>query len=463
VITREEWRRTIRAEARNTDGPGDDRLWAPELDAAPAEQLHAVQSRKLVAGVEWMYDRSALFRAKCEATGLEPGDVRSVEDLGKLPITRKEEMSADVESNPPYGTFQSLTEREWIEHGWQVFQTSGTTGAPRAFRYSQFDRELWSWNNARALYAMGIRGGRDVVLLCFGYGPHVFMWGMHYALNLMGVPIVPGGVDSRTRAHMIDRYGVTVLFATPSYLLYLADVMRQQGLDPASSTVERVVTGGEPVPVTTQERIAAAWNAEVHQCYGCTEAAPSCGGYTCGAGDWLHFMDDTHVLEAVDPETMEPVPDGQAGLSVVTNLFSDSSPQIRFLVGDYTRLTHEPCGCGRSHVRALGGFSGRADEMLNIRGVTLFPSAIEHLVRGRVELGAEFEIVLATRGGLDEIDLVVEAAATVPASDYDAVGRSLADAFRARLELRPSVTVVAPDTLPKTEFKARRVRDERAS
>jgi phenylacetate-CoA ligase len=462
MITREEWQHAIRAETRNTDGPGDDRLWAPELDAAPSERLREIQSRKLVAGVEWMYGRSALFRSKCETLGLVPGDIRSVDDLSQLPITRKEEMSSDLEANPPYGTFQSLTDSEWLEHGWQVFQTSGTTGTPRAFRYSQFDRGMWSWNNARALYAMGIRGGRDVVLLCFGYGPHVFMWGMHYALNLMGVPIVPGGVDSKTRAHMIHRYGVTVLFATPSYLLYLADVMGQQGLDPGASTVTLVVTGGEPVPLTTQERIGAAWGAEVHQCYGCTEAAPSCGAYTCGAGDWLHFMDDTHILETVDPETMEPVRDGENGLSVVTNLFSDSSPQIRFLVGDYTRLTHEPCGCGRTHVRALGGFSGRADDMLNVRGVTLFPSAIEHLVRGRVELGAEFEIVLTANGGREEIELVVEAAPAVPGPDYESVGRSLADAFRARLELRPSVKVVPPDTLPRTEFKAKRVRDERA-
>jgi phenylacetate-CoA ligase len=381
-MTREQWRQSILAETRNPEGPGGDRLWAPELDAGVPERLRQIQGRKLVRAVAWMYGRSALFRSKCDAIGLEPGDVRGVDDLARLPVTRKEEMSADVEANPPYGTFQSLTDSEWLKHGWQVFQTSGTTGVPRAFRYSQFDRGLWAWNNSRALYAMGIRGGHDVVLLCFGYGPHVFMWGMHYALNLMGVPIVPGGVDSKTRALMIHRYRVTILFATPSYLLYLADVMRQQGLDPASSTVERVVTGGEPVPVTTQQRIAAAWGAEVHQSYGCTEAAPSCGGYTCGAGDWFHFMDDTHILETVDPETMQPVRDGESGLSVVTNLFSDSSPQIRFLVGDFTRLTHEPCDCGRTHVRALGGFSGRADDMLNVRGVTMFPSAIEHLVRG---------------------------------------------------------------------------------
>jgi phenylacetate-CoA ligase len=460
-LTRDQWRSVIRSEMRNPHSPGDAHYWAPELDAAPREQLRAIQSRKLSPAVEWMYGQSALFRSKCHAIGLEPGDIRGVDDLAKLPITSKDDMSADIEANPPFGTYQSLTDEEWLTDGWQVFQTSGTTGTPRPFRYTQFDREMWSWNNARGLYSIGLRSGRDVALLCFGYGPHVFMWGVHYGLNLMGVPIVPGGVDSHTRAGMIDRYGVTVLAATPSYLLFLASVMLEHGLDPASSTVTRVVTGGEPVPKATQTRIAEAWGCEVHQFYGCTEASPSAGGYTCGAGPWIHCMDDTHILETVDPETLQPIPDGERGLSVITNLFSDASPQIRFLVGDYTTLTHEPCGCGRTHVRALDGFSGRADDMLNVRGVTVFPSAVEHVLRGRDELGHEFEILLTTKNGMDELELVVEAEPSIPESGYNDVAIQVADAFRRLLELRPSVTVVPPNTLPKTEFKAKRVRDDR--
>jgi phenylacetate-CoA ligase len=462
-VTRDDWRNAIRAEMRDLDAPGSERYWSPELDTAPRERLREIQGRKLVKAVAWSYERSGLFRSKCEAIGLEPGDVTGIDDLTRLPITTKDDMSADLAANPPFGTYQTLTDDEWREHGWQVFQSSGTTGAPRPFRFTQFDREMWAWNNARGIYSIGLRRGVDVALLCFGYGPHVFMWGVHYGLNLMGIPIVPGGVDTATRAAFIDRYGVTMLAATPSYLLFLANTMRELGLDPASSPVARVITGGEPVPQTTQARIAEVWGCEVHQFYGCTEAAGSAGGYTCGSGPWLHCMDDTHVLEAVDPETLEPVPDGERGLSVITNLFSDASPQIRFLVGDYTTLTHEPCPCGRTHVRALDGFSGRADDMLNVRGVTLFPSAIEQVVRGRKELGDEFQILLRTEDGMDELDLIVEAAPSVPRGDYEAVERTIAEAFRARLELRAGVQVLPPDTLPKTEFKAKRVRDERAA
>ena len=458
-MTRREWLALLEREVENPDAPGGERLWAPALDAAPRERLREIQGRKLVAAVSYMHARSALFRAKCERLGLEPGDVRGVDDLTKLPITTKEEMSRDLAEHPPFGTYTALSDDEWLAEGWQVFQTSGTTGTPRPFRYTAFDRRMWAWTDARALYAMGIRSGRDVALLCFGYGPHVAMWGMNYGFQLMSVPVVPGGVDTRTRCYLIDRYRPTVIAATPSYALHLAATMREAGGDPPASSVRRVIVMGEPTPSTSERRIAAAWDAEVHQFYGCTEAAPSCGGYTCGHE--LHVMEDTHLLETVDPDTLQPVPEGEPGVAVVTNLCSDSSPQIRFLIGDYTTLAYEPCTCGRTHVRAVGGFSGRSDDMLNVRGVTLFPSAIEDVLRGVPDLGEEFQIVLTTHDELDELTLVAEAAPAVRNADYEPLAHRVADLVRARLELRAVVEILPPGTLPRTELKAKRVRDER--
>ena len=154
------------------------------------------------------------------------------------------------------------------------------------------------------------------------------MWGVHYGFDLMGIPIVPGGVDTATRAGFVDRYDVTMLAATPSYLLFLANTMRELGLDPAASTVTRVITGGEPVPQTTQDRIAEAWGCEVHQFYGCTEAAGSAGGYTCGAGPWLHCMDDTHVLETVDRR------DAAAGTGRRARTERDHEPVLGLVAAD---------------------------------------------------------------------------------------------------------------------------------
>jgi phenylacetate-CoA ligase len=457
--TREAWKDRIREHQLHPDAPADDAYWAPELDCASRDELESIHSNKLPIAVHHLHAHSDLFRRKCQEQGLEPDDIRGVEDLSKLPITTKEDMSADLARAAPWGTYTALDDRMWLEDGWQIFQTSGTTSRPRPFRYTNFDRELWAWTNARALYAMGMRSGHDAVMLCFGYGPHVAMWGLHYALNLMGIPIVTGGgLDTRARAGMIDRYGPTTLGCTPSYALYLAATMNELGIDPAESSVMRLIVMGEPTPPTTAERLRSIWSAQVDQFYGCTEAAPSCGGYTCPHG--LHFMEDTHILETLDPETLEPTAPGQQGLSVVTNLCSDASPQIRFLVGDYTTLDKDRCECGRTHVRAVGGFSGRADDMLNVRGVTLFPSAIEDVVRGIPELGEEFQIVLS-REELDELTLVVEPAPDVPESEHAQVVSRLERDFRAKLELRPTVDLRPYGTLPKTEFKAKRVEDRR--
>lgn len=402
---------------------------------------------------------SPMYANKLKSAGIAPQDIRSVEDLTSLPIITKKEMAETIHEDAPWGSYTAVDDATWYKRGWQVFSTSGTTGTPRSFRYTQYDRELWAWANARALYAMGIRRGRDVGMMLFGYGPHVAMWGMHHGMLLMGIPqLAAGGMDSRTRAVNILQQAPTVIACTPSYALHLSSVMAELGIDPASTSVRIIVAAGEPVPEASKKRIEQIWGAEVHQFYGCTEAAPSCGGYTCEAGQ-MHFLEDTHILETVDPETHQPVEPGSRGISVVTNLMSEASPQIRFEVGDYTTLSYEQCSCGRSHVRCEAGFAGRSDDMLNIRGVTLFPSSVESVVRGIPELGEEFKVVLTRKGELDELTLVVEQRDT-SLSRADLAAK-VENTFRAQLELRASVEVVDYASLPQTMFKAKRVEDRR--
>lgn len=457
---REHWLAAIERNQRNLSAPGDERYWSPELDTVSRERLREIQSDKLPSAVAYMAANSAMYAQKLADAGVEPADIRSIDDLGSLPVVTKEDMSRSVAANPPWGDYTAVDDQVWKETGWQLFQTSGTTAAPRAFRYTQRDRELWAWANARAVYAMGIRSGRDVGMMLFGYGPHVAMWGLHHALLLMGVPQLPvGGMDTRARAAMIDRLEPTVLGCTPSYALHLGAVMTDMAIDPARTAVRILIVMGEPTPPSTRRRIEELWGAEVHQFYGCTEVAPSCGGYTCEAGS-LHFLEDTHVVETLDPDTWKPVLEGQPGVSVVTNLMSEASPQIRFVIGDYTTLSYAGCECGRTHVVCDGGFSGRADDMLNIRGVTLFPSAVEDVIRSVPELGEEFKIVVSSTGTLDEITLVVEHRDTDVHESTLAI--RLETTFRAQLELRPTIQVLPYGTLPKTEFKAKRVEDQRS-
>lgn len=469
---RAEWRAMLeRHRGANWEQPDSDQYWAKRLDTASPDELRAIQSAKLRVAVRYAYECIPFYRRKFDALGLRPDDIGSVDDLEKIPVTTKQEMADDIAANSPWGTYTAVDDAIWTERGWQIFASSGTTARPRVFRYTSFDRSLWSWGNARAMWAMGFRPGRDSALLAFGYGPHVWLWGVHYALNLMNIPIVTaGGLDSRARARFVHEYRPTILACTPSYALYLGNVMRELGLDPAAGAVRYLFCAGEPgfsIPAT-RRRLEELWQAELHEFYGCTEAAPAAGGYTCGpvAGDKdgpasTHLMEDAGIWETVDPVSLRPVPPGQRGLSVVTNLCSESSPQLRFLVGDFTTLTRARCDCGRTHLRAMGGFLGRADDMLNVRGVTLFPSAIEDAVRRIAEIGEEFQLVISRDRELDVMTVLVEPRPEVSADQHPAILKRVETEIVSRCELRPVIQALPYGTLPKTEFKAKRVKDVR--
>jgi phenylacetate-CoA ligase len=469
---RKEWLRTVTAFRRDADRPAGDEAWSPALDYASSDELAAIQSAKLVVAVRFAYDTIPFYRRKFDAIGLEPGDVRGLDDLARIPITTKHEMAADVEAHPPWGTYTSIDDALWAERGWQMFASSGTTSRPRTFRYTHFDRDMWAWTDARAMYAMGFRPGRDSALLAFGYGPHVWLWGVHYALNRMGIPILTGGgLDTRTRGRFIREYAPTILCCTPSYALHLGGVMLELGIDPRSTAVRDLFCAGEPgfsVPAT-RRRLEQLWDAELHEFYGCTEAAPAAGGFTCTAiaarkegPVATHLMADSQIWETVDPETLAPTAAGERGLTVATNLVSEASPQLRFLVGDFTVLESGRCECGRSHPRARGGFVGRADDMLNVRGVTLFPSSVEDALRGVPEVGNEFEIVVARERDLDVLTIRVEPRAGLDGTRVRDLVRRIEAEIVSRCELRPVIEIVDAGTLPKTEFKAKRVRDLRS-
>ncbi len=469
AATRQRWLEVLEQHRRDWDRPGSEPYWSPSLDTASRERLRAIQNAKLAAAVPFLYENSAFYRRRFDRLGMTPDDVKSVDDLVKWPVVDKREMIEDAVAHPPWGTYTTHDDALWAERGWMIFGTSGTTGTPRVFRYSQIDRQQWEWANARALHSMGIRKG-DCAMLISGFGPHVWIWGVAVALARMGIAMIPGGgLDARMRATFVQRYRPSVLACTPSYALYLGRTMQEMGLDPAVAGVKTLFIGGEPAMgiAATRERVARLWNARPVEFYGCTEAAPHTGGYSCpaslGADGTVatHLMEDIGVWELVDAESRSPVPVGRRGLTVTTNLNSESSPQLRFLVGDYTVFDDKPCACGRTHVRAIGSFVGRADDIINLRGIKLYPSQIEEGVRAVAGIGDEYEIVLATEAdGLDTMTLRVEHAAEPAARGK--VAEQVAGEVRTRCEVRVDVEVLAPGTLPKTEFKAKRVRDTRA-
>ena len=461
--TRAAWLAVLDRYKRDADAPGSEAYWSPALDCASRDELIAIQNAKLAVLAPFLYENSAFYRRRFDRLGLAPTDIRTVLDLPRWPVVDKSEMMADVEKHPPYGTYTTHDDALWRTRGWMMFSSSGSTGVPRVFRYSQIDRDLWAWANARAMHSFGIRPA-DCMFICAGYGPHVFAWGVQAALARMSVASIPGGgMTSEMRAAIVDRFRPTVLTCTPSYALHLGRVMEARGLDPRGSSIRLIVVGGEPAAgiESTRQRLEDLWAAQLVEFYGCTEASPHCGGYSCpssaaGPGPvTTHLMEDVQIWELVDPESKQPVPAGGRGLTVCTNLNSESSPQLRFLVGDYTVYDTARCPCGRTHVRAVGAFSGRADDLINIRGIKLYPSELEQAVRSVGGIGDEYEIVLATNA--DGLDVLT---ARVEHRDPSAAA-AVAVEIQTRCEVRADVEVLAPGTLPKTEFKARRVRDTR--
>ncbi len=466
--TRAAWLAAIERYKLDPDRPRSAAMWSPRLDVASRDGIIAIQNAKLAALTPFLYENSPFYRRRFDRLGLTPTDIRSIADLPKWPVVDKREMMEDALAHPPYGTYSTMTDALWAERGWMMFASSGSTGAPRVFRYSQLDRELWARANARALVSMGIGKG-DTVFMITGYGPHVWAWGVQFALAKLGVPAIPGGgMDAKGRAGIVQRFRPTVLLATPSYALRLGRVIEEQGENPARLGVRTLFLAGEPAMgiKETRERIQNLWGARIVEFYGCTEASPHVGGFSCPASQaagrpvTTHLLEDVQVWELVDPASREPLPDGARGLTVCTSLHSESSPQLRFLVGDYTVFDRMRCACGRSHVRAVGAFAGRADDLINLRGVKMFPGQIEEAVRSLPGVGDEFEIIVATSA--DELDIMTLRIEHADHGAPDRLCRALEAEMRARCEVRVGVEVLAPGTLPKTEFKAKRVKDLRA-
>lgn len=460
--TRDAWKSVLEKFHEDRESPLTEKYWSAK-DTWSRDRIREVQDEKIAAVAPFLYENSAFYRARFDRLGVAPTDVRSVDSMIRnWPVVTKQEMMTDVTEHPPYGTYSTCGPDQWHDRGWMLFSSSGTTGVPRPFRYTHFDRKYWEQANARALHSGGLRKG-DAAIPMVGYGPHVFAWGVQYALAKMGLPVIPGGgMDGKARAGLIQRFEPRVLVCTPSYALYLARTMQEMGVDPADTAVRWIVTGGEPFSGVkgTLELIQDLWQATSVEFYGCTEASPHCGGYSCpeyqaGESPFIHLMEDIQVWETVDPDTLTPTADGEKGVSVCTNLNSESSAQLRFLVGDYTTLSYDACACGRNHVRALGCMTGRSDDLLNLRGIKFFPVQIEEAVRAIPGTGDEFQIRLATSGsGLDTMTIIVEHTdATVAATVRDEV--------RSRCEVKADVEVVSPGTLPKSEMKAKRVFDER--
>lgn len=437
------------------------RYWNPKNETMDRESLHTLQTVKLRRMVDWAYHKSPFHRRKYEAAGLHPEQVRSLADLRRIPLTTKDEWLETQRDRPLFGDNLAV-----LPHlAQRLHQTSGTSGRTPlrvldGIKDWEWVAEMWAYG----FWAAGVRPV-DSVYFCFGYGTFIGFWGAHYCCEKLGALVVAsGGQTSEGRIRQILDIGATTICATPTYALRLGEVARTMGVNLADSPVNKVILSGEPggsLPAT-RRIVEEAWGAAVMDTAGMSEIGTimvfECNHHPGG----MHIIEDHFIEEVVDPKSGEPVGYGEKGERIVTSFGRGFMPLIRYKTGDLVeRVPHTECSCGRTFDVYRGGILGRVDDMKLIRGINVYPSSVEAIVREFPEID-EFLIVLTRERGIyDEIAVQVEVR-----EGMDDIWPTLEPRLDAALAdghggLRFRLEKVPTGTLPRWELKARRLVDKR--
>jgi phenylacetate-CoA ligase len=414
-------------------------------EAADGEVRRRHQWDKLTRLAHELVPANPFVTQKWRAAGLTgSGDLRSWDDFFRLPFTRKGELGLDQATHPPFGTNLTYPVERYV----RVHQTSGTTGAPLRWLDTQESWDWWVRCWSTVLRGAGV-GAQDRVFFPFSFGLFVGFWAGFDGARAIGALVIPGGgQDSAQRLAAIEAFGVTAICCTPSYALHLGEEARARGLDLTTLGVRTTVHAGEPGAgiASVRARIEALWGARAFDHAGMTEMGAY--GFECAEQAGLHVNESEFIAEVIDPATGKAAADGEL---VLSNLGRAGSPLLRYRTGDRVHVADRPCGCGRTFMRLAGGILGRVDDMLIVRGVNVFPSALEGIVR-RFPAVDEFLIEVYRRSEMDEVRLLVEVN-----GDAAATARRVQEAVRIDLGIRVEVASVPAGSLPRYELKARRL------
>ena len=424
----------------------------PEFETLSREEISKLQTERLRETMQQCM-KVPFYAKKFAEMGVTPDDIKSPDDVRRLPFTTKQ----DLRDTYPFG-LAAVPLSECV----RLHSSSGTTGNPTVILHTQRDLDEWANQVARNLWMVGLRPD-DIFQNSSGYGMFTGGLGFQYGAERLGMLTVPAAAGNSLRQiKFIKDFGTTAIHAIPSYLNRLYEVMQEQGVDPKKDTKLRVFAiGAEPHSEEQRQRIEKMFGVKAYNSFGMSEMCGPGVGFECQEQNGLHFWEDYYIVEIVDPETLEPMPDGEIGELVLTSLRREAMPLIRYRTRDLTRVLGRTCPCGRNHVR-LDRMKGRSDDMIVLRGVNIFPIQIEKILMKFPEVGANYLITLTTEDNNDQMTVEVEVNEST--DDYVKL-RALEGEIRHQIGdeilLKPKVRLVSKGSLPVSEGKAVRVVDKR--
>jgi phenylacetate-CoA ligase len=429
-------------------------IWNREFETMPYKTLRELQSQRLRDLVNRVYSRVPFYKTKMDHIGLKPSDIKSIEDIAKLPFITKDEMR-DVY---PYGLL-ATDMRNIVE----IHTSSGTTGKPVVDAYTQNDIDVWSEVMARSLSMAGTTKD-DIVQNAYGYGLFTGGLGVHYGARKIGATILPiSGGNTRRQLTVMQDFGATILTCTPSYSLYLAEFAREEKIDIKKLSLKAGLFGAEPWSDNMRIEIQEKLNIKAIDIYGLTEIIGPGVASECEHQDMLHIYEDHFYPEIIDSKTGEPLPDGTKGELVFTTISKDGTPVVRYRTRDITFLNREPCACGRTSVR-MHRILGRTDDMLIIRGVNLFPSQVENVLLKIDGVEPHYQILVDRKGQLDYLEVQVEMNESLFSDEIRHIEqkeKEIEHELREELLIHSKVKLVEPRSIERSEGKAKRIVDKR--
>jgi phenylacetate-CoA ligase len=429
-----------------------DHLFNKKMETLPRKKLREIQLERLRKTVHLVYETVPFYQKKFKELGIQPGDIKTLADITKLPLTTKD----DLRRNAPFGMMATS-----LENCIELHASSGTTGVPITACYTPGDLDVWSEVMARCLSMSGLTK-TDVFQNPIPYGTFTGAFGFHYGAQKIGALVIPSGMgQSERQIKLMEYYGTTFISGVASYAVRLGQVALEMAIDPKTLKVRNGLFGAEMFTPGLKKRIMETWEMDVHDIYGLTEMCGPGVSTDCDLHDGLHLWEDHFLVECLDPVTFEPVGVEEEGELVLTTLTKEGMPLLRYRTRDIAKLyDQEVCSCGRTHVRH-SMIKGRSDDMIIIRGTNIYPGQVESVLMNNPLVGGNWRMVLTTENDVDTLTVEVETKQRLSIADTEQLAQKLKVDIKSVIVFTPRVDVLPPNTILETGLKAKRVIDNR--